>query len=125
MLNLSPSLLFSRILTLIIPLTIHEFSHALVADHFGDVTARNAGRLTLNPLKHLDVFGSLMGVGVGKARAGQPLRAAPQVRVGADVGIAGRSRVQSASGYPRRAGAALSDGPLARICRGLHAPIPG
>ena len=60
MLNLAPSLLISRILTLIIALTIHEFSHAFVADRFGDVTARNAGRLTLNPLKHLDVFGSLM-----------------------------------------------------------------
>jgi len=65
MLNLAPSLLISRILTLIIALTIHEFSHAFVADRFGDVTARNAGRLTLNPLKHLDVFGSLMLLVVG------------------------------------------------------------
>ena len=60
MLNLAPSLLISRVLTLIIALSIHEFSHAFVADRFGDVTARNAGRLTLNPLKHLDVLGSLM-----------------------------------------------------------------
>lgn len=65
MLNLAPSLLISRILTLIIALTIHEFSHAFVADRFGDTTARNAGRLTLNPLKHLDVFGSLMLLLVG------------------------------------------------------------
>ena len=60
MLNLAPSLLISRIITLIVALTVHEFAHAFVADRFGDNTARAAGRLTLNPLKHLDVFGSLM-----------------------------------------------------------------
>ncbi len=60
MLNLSIPLLFSRIITLIIALTVHEFSHAFVADRFGDTTPRNDGRLTLNPLKHLDVVGSLM-----------------------------------------------------------------
>lgn len=60
MLNLSPSVLISRILTLIIALTVHEFSHAFVADRFGDSTPRVNGRLTLNPLKHLDVMGSLM-----------------------------------------------------------------
>ena len=65
MLNLSPSLLISRIITLLIALTVHEFSHAFVADRFGDDTARNAGRLTLNPLKHLDVIGSLMLLFVG------------------------------------------------------------
>jgi len=65
MLNLAPSLLISRVLTLIIALSIHEFSHAFVADRFGDVTARNAGRLTLNPLKHLDILGSLMLLVVG------------------------------------------------------------
>lgn len=65
MLQLSPNLLISRILTLIIALTIHEFSHAFVADRLGDPTARYAGRLTLNPLKHLDVFGSLMLLVVG------------------------------------------------------------
>jgi len=60
MLNMSPSLLISRIITLIIALTVHEFAHAFVAYRFGDTTARDAGRLTLNPLKHLDVIGSLM-----------------------------------------------------------------
>jgi len=65
MFNLSPSLLISRILTLIIALTVHEFSHAFIAYRFGDTTARDAGRLTLNPLKHLDVLGSLMLLLVG------------------------------------------------------------
>ena len=41
-------------------LTIHEFSHALVAKRLGDNTAAQLGRLTLNPMKHLDLFGSLM-----------------------------------------------------------------
>ena len=65
MLNLSPALLISRILTLVIALTVHEFSHAFVADRFGDDTPRANGRLTLNPLKHLDVIGSLMLVVAG------------------------------------------------------------
>src|SRR5690606_2503422 len=41
-------------------LALHEFSHALVADSLGDRTPRLAGRLTLNPVAHLDPVGSLM-----------------------------------------------------------------
>ncbi len=41
-------------------LTVHEFFHAYIAFRFGDSTARDAGRLTLNPLAHLDLFGTLM-----------------------------------------------------------------
>lgn len=41
-------------------LTVHEFFHAYTAFRFGDSTARDAGRLTLNPLAHLDLFGTLM-----------------------------------------------------------------
>lgn len=41
-------------------IVIHEVSHGFMAEHFGDNTARNAGRLTLNPLKHLDMFGSII-----------------------------------------------------------------
>jgi Zn-dependent protease len=59
-----PSLI-SRIFTLIIAFTVHEFSHAKVADWFGDDTPRMNGRLTLNPLKHLDIFGSLMLIVAG------------------------------------------------------------
>ncbi len=40
-------------------LTIHEYSHGLVAYRLGDPTARNLGRLTMNPLKHLDPLGVL------------------------------------------------------------------
>ena len=38
--------------------TFHEVAHGYVADFFGDHTASDAGRLTLNPLKHLDIFGT-------------------------------------------------------------------
>ncbi|MDD5427499.1 MAG: site-2 protease family protein [candidate division Zixibacteria bacterium] len=41
-------------------LTVHEFFHAFLAFKFGDTTARDMGRLTLNPLAHLDFMGTLM-----------------------------------------------------------------
>jgi len=49
-----------RIIILVIAFTVHEFMHAFVAYKFGDWTAKNAGRLTLNPLVHLDPLGSIM-----------------------------------------------------------------
>ena len=48
------------IVILIVSVVIHEVSHGFVAEYFGDQTARFAGRLTLNPLKHLDLFGSVL-----------------------------------------------------------------
>ncbi len=39
---------------------IHEVSHGFMAEYFGDHTALHAGRLTLNPIKHLDPFGSVI-----------------------------------------------------------------
>ena len=60
MMNLSPATLIARVITLIIAFTIHEFSHAWVATRFGDNTPEQAGRLSLNPLRHLDPMGSLM-----------------------------------------------------------------
>ena len=45
---------------LIMSIVIHEVSHGFMAEYFGDDTARNAGRLTLNPIKHLDLFGSII-----------------------------------------------------------------
>ncbi|MFZ3015997.1 MAG: site-2 protease family protein [Minisyncoccia bacterium] len=45
---------------LVMSVVIHEVSHGFMAEYFGDKTARNAGRLTLNPLKHLDPFGSII-----------------------------------------------------------------
>jgi Zn-dependent protease len=65
MLGLSPEVLLARIFTLIIAFTVHEFAHAWTADQLGDDTPRLAGRLTLNPLAHLDLLGSLMLVLAG------------------------------------------------------------
>jgi len=45
---------------LIMSVVVHEVSHGFMAEYFGDDTARNAGRLTLNPIKHLDLFGSII-----------------------------------------------------------------
>ena len=44
----------------IIAITFHEFAHAFVADKLGDTTPRSQGRLTLNPLKHLDPVGFVL-----------------------------------------------------------------
>lgn len=54
----------------LLAITCHEVSHGYVAYRFGDNTARSLGRLTLNPLKHLDIIGTLMVflVGIGWAK---------------------------------------------------------
>ena len=44
----------------VVSITCHEFAHAWVATRFGDPTPRLAGRLTLNPLRHLDLMGTLL-----------------------------------------------------------------
>ncbi|MEK9143382.1 MAG: site-2 protease family protein [Patescibacteria group bacterium] len=48
------------VISLVIAITIHEFSHALAAERLGDPTPRLMGRLTLNPLAHLDPLGTIM-----------------------------------------------------------------
>ena len=45
---------------LLLSLSVHEFSHGMVSTLLGDSTPRQEGRLTLNPLRHLDLFGTLM-----------------------------------------------------------------
>lgn len=78
-------------LGLVLAITVHEFSHAWSANLLGDPTARLAGRLTLNPIAHLDPLGSLMivvttltGVGIGW---GKPTPVSPwRLKYGARVG---------------------------------------
>jgi Zn-dependent protease len=65
MLDITPAELIARVIVLVIAFTVHEFSHAFVADYFGDDTPRSQGRLTLNPLVHLDPIGSLLLLVVG------------------------------------------------------------
>lgn len=49
---------------ILIAITVHEFSHGLLAYLQGDMTARNAGRLTLNPIAHIDPVGTILIPGV-------------------------------------------------------------
>lgn len=48
------------VVALVVGITVHEFAHAWTANELGDPTSKNQGRLTLNPLSHLDPVGSLM-----------------------------------------------------------------
>lgn len=63
--NLDLPTLISRIFVLLTAFAVHEFAHAWTADRFGDTTPRRNGRLTLNPMAHLDPMGSLMLIVAG------------------------------------------------------------
>jgi len=52
--------LISRAIVLLVAFTIHELSHAVVADRMGDPTPRRMGRITLNPIAHLDPIGTIL-----------------------------------------------------------------
>ena len=60
----------ARAAALLTAIPVHEAAHALASDLLGDPTARSAGRLSLNPLRHLDPFGCLclLAVGIGWAK---------------------------------------------------------
>jgi len=68
----SPLDFLYTMVALLAALTVHESAHALVADRLGDPTGRKLGRISLNPIRHLDPTGTLMmlmssffGVGIG------------------------------------------------------------
>jgi Zn-dependent protease len=65
-----PQLFVAFVIAVIVGFTLHEFSHAAVASLLGDQTARSQGRLTLNPIPHLDPLGSIaiLLAGLGWAR---------------------------------------------------------
>ncbi|MBN1306838.1 MAG: site-2 protease family protein [Chitinispirillaceae bacterium] len=58
--NVTPENLILRIPAILLALTIHECAHGWVAYRLGDRTAWDAGRVTLNPFVHLDLFGTMM-----------------------------------------------------------------
>lgn len=76
MLFTEPILFFIWLLAIVYGITVHEFSHVLAARLQGDDTGERLGRLTLNPLAHLDVVGFLMmlfiGFGWGKSAPYNP-----------------------------------------------------
>lgn len=54
------STLFVFVIPVIFAVTVHEVAHGWVASRFGDQTARSMGRLTLNPIKHIDPVGTIV-----------------------------------------------------------------
>jgi Zn-dependent protease len=63
--DLAASTLIAHAVVLVLAFTIHEFAHAWTANYFGDTTPEANGRLTLNPLAHLDPIGSLLLIVAG------------------------------------------------------------
>ncbi len=58
--NLAPTDLVVWVIMILVAFPIHEFAHAFVADRFGDDTPRMNGRLTLNPIAHIDPIGAIL-----------------------------------------------------------------
>lgn len=81
------------IIALLVALSVHEWAHAWVADLLGDHTARDMGRLTVNPIAHLDLMGTIMffviGFGWGKPVPVDPRNFRHPLRDSALVAIAG------------------------------------
>ena len=88
-----PQLFFAFVIAVIVGITFHEFSHAAVATLQGDQTARSQGRLTLNPLSHLDPLGSIAlvvaGFGWGRPVLFSPMHLRSRRWGAALVGLAG------------------------------------
>jgi Zn-dependent protease len=76
------------VIALLVGLVFHELSHALVADHLGDGTPRLAGRITLNPLHHLDPMGTILLFLVGFGWAKPVPVNAMRLRNGPTLGMA-------------------------------------
>ena len=95
----NPSLLLSLILSipgLLIAITFHEYAHAFVADKLGDDTPRRQGRLTLNPLAHLDPYGTILMIFAGFGW-GKPVEINP-INFNRKVSIKGGSAMVAAAG---------------------------
>ena len=89
----NPLLFIVYLIALLTAITIHEFSHAWMADYLGDPTARLGGRLKLNPLVHIDLFGLMFlfffGFGWGKPVPFDPYNLKNPRRDAALISIAG------------------------------------
>ena len=88
-----PQVFVAFVIAVIVGITFHEFSHAAVATMQGDQTARSQGRLTLNPISHLDPLGSialvLAGFGWGRPVPFNPTQLRNRRFGAALVGLAG------------------------------------
>ena len=116
---------------LLIAVTVHEFSHAVVATYLGDHTARRLGRLSLNPMRHLDPMGAIMmllvGFGWGKPVPVNPffLRSGPRTGMSAVSAAGPVSNLITAAlcAVPIRAGLVPWHSPFA--FSGLDGPLTG
>lgn len=89
----NPLLFIVWTIGLVLAISIHEYSHAIAADRLGDPTPRSHGRLTLNPLAHLDPLGTLallfLGFGWGKPVSFDPYNLRSPRRDSAMIALAG------------------------------------
>lgn len=91
---LDPLTFLYFLIAILVALTVHEASHALIAYYLGDPTAKMRGRLSLNPIRHLDTVGSLvflitMRIGWGKPVPINPANFQHPVRDSALTSLAG------------------------------------
>jgi Zn-dependent protease len=93
LLFIDPVLFLMVAVSILLALSIHEYSHAQMAYFLGDPTAKEQGRLTINPLAHLDPLGTLLlffiGIGWGKPVPFNPYNLRNQRRGELLVGLAG------------------------------------
>ena len=93
LLQTNPLVALAFIAGLVFGITIHEFSHALIAYRLGDPTAKLAGRLNLNPASHLDPIGTIallaVGMGWGKPTPFDPFNLRNIKRDSALISVAG------------------------------------
>ncbi len=129
LLNLDPSTLIAHLFVLIVAFTFHEFAHAWTANYFGDPTPKMNGRLTLNPLAHLDPIGSLLllvaGFGWAKPVPINPYflqkRSSSAVMLVSLAGPASNLLMAIAAAIPFRLGiVSLNDAFIAIQSRSLH-----
>lgn len=112
-----PSQIVAFLLSFVIATTIHEFMHAYVAHRLGDNTARDLGRITLNPVEHFDpigFFGMVMiSIGFPFIGWGKPVPVNP-------------SRFSHRFAGDRQRGMAIvaAAGPLSNVVQALAAAIP-
>ena len=89
----NPFAMLIWLIALVIAVTVHEFAHAATAEYLGDPTPRLRGRLTLNPLAHLDPLGTiallLVRFGWGKPVPFDPFNLTNPKRDGAIISVAG------------------------------------
>lgn len=130
-----PIVLATLGLALLVAITVHEFGHALAAHALGDDTARRLGRLSLNPIRHLDPLGTvlllLIGFGWGKPVPVNPYAIGVRMdhmKAMALVALAGPLAnfvTAGIVGIPLKMGAIASSGALFSLDQGLVGNIMG